>query len=56
MVDRQAADHAPRDFTAFQRFDEQRNVAAAARCLPVVKLPYGHAWILSEGMLWASCN
>ena len=42
MVDRQPADHAPRDFEAFERGDQQRNIAAACR-LPVIKLPQGHA-------------
>lgn len=48
MVDRQSADHAPRDFAAFQRGDEQRNIAAAARRLPVIELLLSHGVILRE--------
>jgi len=47
MIDGQPADHAPRDFTAFQCFDEQRNIAAAAPRLPVKELPLGHSLILN---------
>ncbi len=42
MVNGQPADHASGNLKAFQRLDEQRNIAAAARCLPAVKLTQGH--------------
>jgi hypothetical protein len=56
MVDGQTANHAPRHFQAFQRFDEQRNIAAAARCLPVIELPHGHAKRSTPTAVGASGN
>jgi hypothetical protein len=40
----------------FQRFDEQRDIAAAARCLPVKKLPLRHSLILKASSRRASGN
>jgi hypothetical protein len=42
MVDGQPANHAPSDFSALQRGDQPRNIIAAARRLPVIKLPHRH--------------
>ena len=47
MIHRKAADHAPRYFALLQRLDEQGDIAATSRGLPVIELALRHRRWLS---------